>query len=338
MGWTVLYIAFGIVALWLLGEVLLQYKARLRWRVLAFVGFLVVVFGVLTANRLVIVAGALAFAAGQTCVTLSFRRGFSTGWALGGSPGVSRRRKVGPGGAARREPTLEVSDLACEEARADASDDTRRDPDHDHTDGPAGASDSDSPRSAAPDPAHDPYGSGSVTTLNASGEGASSVYEPQPLPEDTGRYGIYTANPAYAAEPDHSHSYAAYEGGYGFPDYGQQHTGQSGQTGQDSYADAYDYDAGRQQYPAYSDPYVGGQHVGGQQFQTYDHYDSFGGQQQFAADAYAQQPYSETPPGGVWVPLQRDDEQQTPPMPSNPPESPSPYGYDPGHNEQQYRY
>jgi hypothetical protein len=35
MGWTVLYIAFGIVALWLLGEVLLQYKARLRWRLLA---------------------------------------------------------------------------------------------------------------------------------------------------------------------------------------------------------------------------------------------------------------------------------------------------------------
>ncbi|MET7317817.1 hypothetical protein ABZX83_21070, partial [Streptomyces thermoviolaceus] len=31
MGWAVLYIAFGVVALWLLGEVLLQYKARLRW-------------------------------------------------------------------------------------------------------------------------------------------------------------------------------------------------------------------------------------------------------------------------------------------------------------------
>jgi hypothetical protein len=40
MGYTVLYIAFGVVALWLLGEVLLQDKARLRWRALAFVGFL----------------------------------------------------------------------------------------------------------------------------------------------------------------------------------------------------------------------------------------------------------------------------------------------------------
>ncbi|GFN03290.1 hypothetical protein Smic_18460 [Streptomyces microflavus] len=45
MGWTVLYIAFGLVALWLLGEVLLQYKARLRWRLLAFGGFLGVVMG-----------------------------------------------------------------------------------------------------------------------------------------------------------------------------------------------------------------------------------------------------------------------------------------------------
>lgn len=51
MGWTVLYIAFGVVALWLLGEVLLQYKARLRWRVLAFCGFLGVVLGVLQIGR-----------------------------------------------------------------------------------------------------------------------------------------------------------------------------------------------------------------------------------------------------------------------------------------------
>lgn len=93
MGWTVLYIAFGVVALWLLGEVLLQYKARLRWRVLAFCGFLGVVLGVLLPSVAVIIAGAVAFAVGQTYVTLSFRRGFSTGWAIGGSPGASRRRR-----------------------------------------------------------------------------------------------------------------------------------------------------------------------------------------------------------------------------------------------------
>jgi hypothetical protein len=82
MGWTVLYIAFGIVALWLLGEVLLQYKARLRWRLLAFVGFLGVVAGVLMSSVVVIGLGAAAFAVGQTWVTLSFRRGFSADWAL----------------------------------------------------------------------------------------------------------------------------------------------------------------------------------------------------------------------------------------------------------------
>jgi hypothetical protein len=84
MGWTILYIAFGIVALWLLGEVLLQYKARLRWRLLAFVGFLGVVLGVLIPSVVVIGAGAAAFAVGQTYVTLSFRRGFTEGWALRG--------------------------------------------------------------------------------------------------------------------------------------------------------------------------------------------------------------------------------------------------------------
>ena len=84
MGWTVLYIAFGIVALWLLGEVLLQYKARLRWRLLAFVGFLGVVLGVLIPSVIVIGLGAAAFAVGQTYVTLSFRRGFAAGWAVSG--------------------------------------------------------------------------------------------------------------------------------------------------------------------------------------------------------------------------------------------------------------
>ena len=103
MGWTVLYIAFGVVALWLLGEVLLQYKARLRWRLLAFAGFLGVVVGVLLPSVLVIGIGIVAFAMGQTYVTLSFRRGFSAGWALSGLPGHApppRRRRSGDGAGA----------------------------------------------------------------------------------------------------------------------------------------------------------------------------------------------------------------------------------------------
>ncbi|MCB5181379.1 hypothetical protein LG632_18575, partial [Streptomyces sp. SMC 277] len=79
MGMTVLYVAFGFVALWLLAEVLLQYKARLRWRLLAFAGFLGVVAGVVLPSVPVIAVGAGAFAVGQTLVTLSFRKGFVAG-------------------------------------------------------------------------------------------------------------------------------------------------------------------------------------------------------------------------------------------------------------------
>ncbi|NEE47310.1 hypothetical protein G3M55_22220, partial [Streptomyces sp. SID8455] len=164
MGWTVLYIAFGLVALWLLGEVLLQYKARLRWRLLAFGGFLGVVMGVLLASVPVIVVGTLAFATGQTYVTLSFRRGFSTGWAIGGSPGESRRRRGGGERAAAKEPTLQVSGLEVSDPTAD-----------------------------------DGFDSFGHNTARATASDApTSVYEPQPLPDDTGQYGVYSDS-GYAA-------------------------------------------------------------------------------------------------------------------------------------------
>ena len=184
MGWTVLYIAFGIVALWLLGEVLLQYKARLRWRLLAFVGFLGVVVGVLLPSVVVIGIGAIAFAIGQTYVTLSFRRGFSTGWALGGSPGASRRRKAGGEQGAPPEPTLEVSGPRSR-VRA----------------GPAQAG----PRTREP---------------------GAAVYQPEPMPDDTGQYGVYS-DAAYAGSqqaraaqtrtpaPTTTATYARYGTGYG---------------------------------------------------------------------------------------------------------------------------
>ncbi|QIQ05195.1 hypothetical protein [Streptomyces liangshanensis] len=309
MGWTVLYIAFGIVALWLLGEVLLQYKARLRWRLLAFTGFMGVVLGVLMPSVFVIALGAIAFAVGQAYVTLSFRRGFSTGWALGGSPGASRRRKAV--GAVEQEPTLEVSDLEYEPAMA----------------GPA----ADVPMDAA-----------MTATMGA-------VYEPQPLPDDTGQYGVYkddqaqdnpygeafdafagygqaAAGQPYAAQDPYADQQTAYQTGQGV--YAAQDTGQG--AGQDAYAQ-YGYGAD-QSYAAYADPYTGAGD-GGQQAGAYD---SYGGQQQYA-DPYAAQQYSvDTPPGGVWVPQQRENDQQVPPMPQDQPHE---YGYDPGYNnEQQYRY
>ncbi|MDX3852883.1 hypothetical protein [Streptomyces sp. AK02-01A] len=300
MGWTVLYIAFGIVALWLLGEVLLQYKARLRWRLLAFAGFMCVVLGVLMPSVFVIALGAIAFAAGQTYVTLSFRRGFSTGWAIGGSPGASRRRRAGSGPAAEREPSLEVSDLEYE------------------------------PAAPAAQPA--------------------SVYEPEPLPDDTGQYGVYNDAPHEPSQPPRQdeygnagyHAYPGYEEQAGRETYAAQdayasqdayhsgqHTyqGQDAYAAQDGYANQYDYGNGQQQYAAYSDPYVGSAN-GGQEYGSYD-----GGQQY--ADPYGGQQYgAETPPGGVWVPQQRDGE-QSPPIPQ---EQPQRYDYDPGYNDQQYRY
>ncbi|MFD5325057.1 hypothetical protein [Streptomyces sp. NPDC127092] len=256
MWWTVLYIAFGVVALWLLGEVLLQYKARLRWRLLAFGGFLSVVLGVLLPSVLVIIAGAIAFAVGQTYVTLSFRRGFSTGWALGGSPGASRRRRSGP--AAKEGPTLEVSDLAYEPV----------------------------------DRAADPDG--------FAADGTTAVYEPEPMPEDTGQYAVYgtTYDQQQHQQPQYADPYAA--------GYEQQ--------------PAYDYGTGgQQQYAAYSDPYIGQQSYtdAGQQYGAYP--------QQPYADPYAPSYAYDTPPGGVWVPQQRDTEHQEQQQ----------YGYG---DDQHYRY
>ncbi|MFE7353540.1 hypothetical protein ACFU8Q_10095 [Streptomyces sp. NPDC057543] len=324
MGWTVLYIAFGIVALWLLGEVLLQYKARLRWRLLAFAGFGCVVVGVLMPSVFVIAVGAIAFATGQTYVTLSFRRGFSTGWAIGGSPGESRRRRGG--GRDGREPTLEVSDLELE---------------HDER-----------------VPPHADTAAASSAALGTP-EQRTAVYEPEPLPDDTGQYGIYSDH--QRSQQDHSQGrqaeqqpqYAAYDPYAGHSTYaapGQdQYAGQDSFGGQDSFAGQgqYDYGSGQQQYAAYSDPYIGTGTTGGStQYAAYDSYgngyDSHGGQQQFAADPYAAQQHApETPPGGVWVPQQREGEQY-PPTPPEQPAQPSPYpnGYanGNGYDEQQYRY
>ncbi|WP_406057698.1 hypothetical protein OG462_13650 [Streptomyces sp. NBC_01077] len=273
MGWTVLYIAFGVVALWLLGEVLLQYKARLRWRVLAFGGFLGVVLGVLLPSVAVIIVGAVAFAVGQTYVTLSFRRGFSTGWAIGGSPGASRRRRSGA--PAEAGPTLEVTELSYE------AEDTSY---------------------AVPEGAEAP----SAET--------TAVYEPLPMPEDTGQYGVYNMgqDSGHGASP---HPGTGYETGY--------------QTGYDPYAPAYEqqqpaYDygqaAGQQQYAAYSDPYIG-PGTDGQQYGSY------------YGDPYAPSYTYDTPPGGVWVPQQRDTEQ------APQPQQQAPYGYEPHpDDQQQYRY
>jgi hypothetical protein len=297
MGWTVLYIAFGIVALWLLGEVLLQYKARLRWRLLAFVGFLGVVLGVLIPSVVVIGLGAAAFAVGQTYVTLSFRRGFAAGWAVG-RPGAddaekpSRRRGKGE----RQDPTLEVSDLEAADGADGVHGDTgtmRALPGYESL---SYGHDDDFDRDDVFTPAlphSQPRSSGEAPITEA-----TAVYDPQPLPDDTGSYGVYGDSAQQPGADQTQDQYATADQGYAYDysGYGQQ---------------SYGYDpSGQQQYAGYSDPYAGTQTYGGASYDT-----AYGGQQDYGQqdygtqDAYAGPGYGgETPAGGVWVPQQRSDE------------------------------
>ncbi|WAZ21156.1 hypothetical protein STRCI_002313 [Streptomyces cinnabarinus] len=282
MGWTVLYIAFGIVALWLLGEVLLQYKARLRWRLLAFGGFLGVVLGVLMPSVIVIGVGAAAFAIGQTYVTLSFRRGFAEGWAVNAPAlGGSKRRRDEEG---RQEPTLEVSDL--EDGQGPYGDD-----------GPYRGDSA----GYGPDDAYDrddvfaPSRAGGPSAAES-----SAVYEPQPMPDDTGSYGIYGSNPdpSYAGAAQAQDQYATASQGT------DQGYGYDGYTGYDQQQYGYDT-TGQQQYAAYSDPYIGTQTYGGGSYDA--GYGQQYGQQGYAQDQYVTGTYTgeSTPAGGVWVPQQR---------------------------------
>ncbi|MER6983305.1 hypothetical protein [Streptomyces carpinensis] len=307
MGWTVLYIAFGIVALWLLGEVLLQYKARLRWRLLAFAGFLCVVLGVLMPSVVVIGVGAAAFAIGQTYVTLSFRRGFAAGWAVRhpGGEGTKRRR----GRAERTDPTLEVSDLEAAEAGHDG---------HDDTDGADGTVSRDGLSYG-----HDDYEQDDVFTparpAAPTAAETTAVYQPQPLPDDTGSYGVYGDSGQQAGLPQDQYATAAQGAdqgyGYDYSGYGQQSYGYDG--------------SGQQGYAAYSDPYIGDQSYGGASYDS-----AYGGQQGYGQQDYGQQEYGaqdpyatggyggETPAGGVWVPQQRTDDSYDGQLP---PEQPYPY-------------
>ncbi|MEU4659120.1 hypothetical protein AB0G32_35175 [Streptomyces sp. NPDC023723] len=322
MGWAVLYIAFGIVALWLLGEVLLQYKARLRWRLLAFAGFLGVVIGVLIPSVLVIALGAIAFAVGQTYVTLSFRRGFAQGWAVQAPAGLvgSKRRRPEPDPP---EPASEAADPAAagpghgDEHAATGQDGAGYGFDRDEQD--------------------NVFASGRLADTPAEG---TAVYQPLPMPDDTGTYGTYDTA-GYGQEqqqaPAAQTADAAYP--YDYSGYGQQ---------------SYGYDStGQQQYAAYSDPYIGTHTYGGAGYDT--GYDATGQQQAYPPQEYGQQqdPYGtggyggETPAGGVWVPQQRSTDD--PYGGDLPPEQPyyqgdgqqgqhgQPQGGS-GYDEQQYRY
>lgn len=315
MGYTVLYIAFGVVALWLLGEVLLQYKARLRWRVLAFAGFLGVVAGVVLPQVIVIVLGALAFGTGQTQVTLSYRRGFSTGWSIGGRPGSSRRRR------STAEPALDVSDAeAAENAEAAQNAEYAENAGYAANTGYADQAEyggyGDQGEYGGPaDPlgvaegfedVAEPVPAGSTQAFGAGYDehtGRPQFYSPTPLPEETGEYGIYSDRSSYVSDP--------YTSG-GFEGYGAQGHGAPWQE-EPQPATAYAYDTfapgtaaddvfanGAMGRPAGQDPAPGGydqQHYPQQPYQSYESqetYNSYAAPQ--PADPASYDSYGQYPP------------------------------------------
>ncbi|OSP39880.1 MULTISPECIES: hypothetical protein [unclassified Streptomyces] len=314
MGWAVLYIAFGVVALWLLGEVLLQYKARLRWRLLAFAGFLGVVLGVLIPSVVVIGLGAAAFAVGQTYVTLSFRRGFAAGWAVNAPMLAAAKGRRGDRG--RQEPTLEVSGLETSGAGHGDEDDTVRDRAGHHTDDDYDRDDVFTPAARPGRPAAD----------------TTAVYEPQPIPDDTGSYGVYGGDSGYGT-PSQDQYAAATQGAD--PNQAYDYSGYGQQQGYDT--------TGQQQYAAYSDPYIGNSAYGNTSYDT-----GYADPQQYSQQGYGQDPYAqqgyggETPAGGLWVPQQRTADD--PYGGELPPEQPYPYQGDGqahgngGGYDEQYRY
>ncbi|AJC58984.1 hypothetical protein [Streptomyces sp. 769] len=353
MGWTILYIAFGLVALWLLGEVLFQNKAPLRWRLLALCGFLGVVTGVLLPSVIVIALGGIAFAVGQTYVTLSVRRGYMDGWTIGGRPKPNRRRRARSSRGPAAGPNLQVSGLTEETPEAVAGSGTQ--PTAGAHDGAyVGAHDG----VGAPDPYQplpDPVGPGEPPVAAPDFASASAfadaptVYAPQPLPDETGAYGVYSRDsrpdPLAAASYDVFGNVTAegdanahgYGGGYGAPpgqgeytdpypayDDGSYHGGQA------PYSDPY---IGTQQYAAHYDPYEEPDAFGGTPYQA-GQYDGLGGQpaQQYGQEYYhPQTPQTpQNPLDDAWVPQQRDTGHAAE-HPSYPPPQP-------GYDEQRYHY
>lgn len=327
MGYSVLYIAFGVVALWLLGEVLLQHRARLRWRVLAFVGFLCVAGGVVLGQIVLVVLGVAGFGTGQALVTLSHRRGFTTGWVLGGSPRPSRRRRCG---SPCDDPEETAADPAEDASGARyAEEDDPYCTEYDTADAP----EQDSTRIFAP-----------VAAEELAGPYDPPVYSPTPLPDETGEYGIYTGRP--------------------FADQGAQDYGTGWQEEQ-PYPGAQPYDpltadpVGSAFANGVPDPATAGYDQ--QSYQAYQSYDGYQDPRQPAEPSY--DPYAAYPPQydqaatGYPPPYSQDAYQQPQqPYPYNPQEGgwtaapsadpygePQPYvpqqaqpGYDPSRPEEPY--
>ncbi|MEV6107592.1 hypothetical protein AB0M28_23245 [Streptomyces sp. NPDC051940] len=306
---TVLYIAFAAVTLWLLWEVLMQYKARLRWRAVALAGFLLVAAGLFVlGSRIVIGLGAVLFAWGQIKVTMSYRSGFSDGWALGPHPEEDEEDDRPRG---RRRPSEEYDgyeepaplpkragtpyeDVPAQQEPAPAAF------------SPFGGGPQAAPAAAGAAAGYDGYGNGydtgSYATTGYDTGGYSTVGGYAQQGQDNGQ--IYAQNDSYAgySDPYSGTQYAAtptyYDSGTGGYDTGAAATYDSG-----SYPTAGGYDQQQQ----YTDPGYAAQ--GG--------YDPSYGQQ----GGYAQD--------GTWVPQQSEGYDSG----QYPTQQPGYPGY-----EEQYRY
>ncbi|MFW6689896.1 hypothetical protein [Streptomyces sp. MAR4 CNX-425] len=339
-----LYAAFGVIALWLLWEVLMQYKAPLRWRALAFVGFLCVVLGVLMPSAVVIGVGVVMFAIGQTKVTFSYRSGYSGGWVMskrgdredyddryeaaaydhrpaeppppdrpGGYPAYEPEPALSaPAPAAAAEQTAQFSAFGAEQPYPTGYDT--------YGDGAAYDSGSYATTSAYDSGSYattSAYDSGSYATTSAYDTGTHATtggYEAGGYATNgTGMNGygqdqqIYPDAGGYGTE----HQYAGYDtsAGYADPYGGTEYAAQT-----PSYYDSPSYDTGAG-YPGYDQ-------------QRYAQYD--GGYDTGQQPAYGQETYG-TQGDGVWIPQQRD---------ADPLGTEDPYAQQPGYPgyEQQYRY
>jgi hypothetical protein len=218
LGFAALYAAFAAVALWLLGEVLLQHRAPLPWRVLALAGFAGVAGGVVLGSVPLIGGGAAGFAVGQALVTRAVKRADGRHWSLrrsdGSVPGpLGRLPFLAPAGAppASDEPAEPVGEVG--------------------------------PVEEAPPPlAAVPVDEAPTQTWHAGYAYLDQpVHQPQPLEavdEAGDSYGVYTG--------------VAAQQGYGYQDYGQQYGYDASYPQYAGYQEQYAY----QQQTAYQGEYA----------------------------------------------------------------------------------
>ncbi|MEO3763558.1 hypothetical protein [Streptomyces sp. B5E4] len=370
LAWLALYAAFGVISLWLLWEVLMQYKAPLRWRALAFVGFLCVVLGVLMPSAVVIGLGVVAFGVGQTKVTFSYRSGYSDGWAVnkrgehedydGGYDAQGYDAAAYDGRQAPPPPERGAAYPAYEPEHAPpppaAQEQTSQFSPFGDEQAPAGAA----PGQQTYAGGYDAYGNGNGAGYDSGSYATTSAY-------DSGSYATTSAydTGSHATTSAYDTGSHATTSGYEAGGYATNGAGTNGY-GQDQqiYPDAggygtehqyAGYDASAPAPGGYADPYSGTEYAapapppyydstqgGGQQYDTggagYPGYDQQQYPQQYPEGydtgqqpAYGQENYG-TAAESVWMPQQRD---------ADPLGAEDPYaqqqGY-PGYEQQQYRY